>query len=118
MLKGEAVRSLRVGLFSEVSAPVRNGVVASVEMLDEALRARGHHVVCVTPFMPGADLTRGDVVRLPSLPLPTRTGYRLVLPILNRGDPPRCAAFPWFTRTRPSFPARWRYALRGARAFL
>jgi 1,2-diacylglycerol 3-alpha-glucosyltransferase len=78
------VRSLRIGLFTEVYQPLRNGVVTAVEMLGNALRVQGYEVVCVTPTMPGEDHVDEQVVRLPSFPLPTRTGYRLTLPILTR----------------------------------
>jgi 1,2-diacylglycerol 3-alpha-glucosyltransferase len=78
------VQPFRVGVFTEVYRPVRNGVVTSVEMLERGLRERGHEVVCVTPALPGADAGEAGVVRLRSLPLPTRTPYRLTLPRLSR----------------------------------
>lgn len=77
------VQSLRVGLFTEVYRPVQNGVVACVEMLAAMVRERGHQALCVAPAMRGS-VFEEHVVRLPSLPLPTRTGYRLTLPILKR----------------------------------
>lgn len=80
---------LRLGFFTEVYRPVVNGVVASVEALAEGLRARGHQVYCFTPRMPGYDdpaqpAAATDVLRMPSLPLPTRTPYRLTLPLVSR----------------------------------
>lgn len=79
---------LRLGFFTEVYRPVVNGVVASVEALAEGLKGRGHQVYCFTPRMPGYDdpAQRGasDVLRMPSLPLPTRTPYRLTLPLVSR----------------------------------
>jgi 1,2-diacylglycerol 3-alpha-glucosyltransferase len=78
------VQPLRVGLFTEVYRPVQNGVVACVEMLATMVRERGHQALCVAPAMRGSALEEEHVVRLPSLPLPTRTGYRLTLPILQR----------------------------------
>lgn len=77
---------LRIGLFTEIYRPVVNGVVASVETLAEGLRGRGHQVYCFAPHMPGYVETNGPVVRIPSLPLPTRTPYRLVLPLVSRRD--------------------------------
>jgi len=75
---------LRIGLFTEIYRPVVNGVVASVETLAEGLRARGHQAFCFAPRMPGYVENGGPVVRIPSLPLPTRTSYRLTLPLVSR----------------------------------
>ncbi|HTU81549.1 MAG TPA: glycosyltransferase [Candidatus Acidoferrales bacterium] len=75
---------LRVGFFTEVYRPVVNGVVASVDTLAEGLRGRGHQVYCFAPRMPGYDESDGPVFRMPSLPLPTRTPYRLTLPLVGR----------------------------------
>ena len=80
------VQAFRVGVFTEVYRPVRNGVVTSVEMLERGLRERGHEVMCVTPAMPGADAAESGILRLPSLALPTRTPYRLTLPLLSRAQ--------------------------------
>ena len=77
---------LRIGLFTEIYRPVVNGVVASIETLAEGLRGRGHQVYCFAPHMPGYVETDGPVVRIPSLPLPTRTPYRLVIPLVSRRD--------------------------------
>jgi 1,2-diacylglycerol 3-alpha-glucosyltransferase len=76
--------SLRLGFFTEVYRPVVNGVVESVEGLADGLRARGHDVYCFAPRMPGYDEADGPVFRMPSLPLPTRTPYRLTLPLVSR----------------------------------
>ncbi len=78
------MESLRVGFFTEIYRPVVNGVVASVEGLAEGLRARGHAVYCFAPRMPGYDEPDGPVFRMPSLPLPTKTPYRLTLPLVSR----------------------------------
>jgi len=75
---------MRVGLFTECYRPIQNGIVASVDALALALRERGHDPVFVTPEMPGYRERRTDVVRVPSLPLPTRTAYRLAVPYLPR----------------------------------
>jgi glycosyltransferase involved in cell wall biosynthesis len=77
---------LRVGLFTEIYRPVVNGVVASVEALADGLRARGHEVYCFAPHMPGSADDDGLVFRMPSLPLPTRTAYRLTLPLVSRAN--------------------------------
>jgi 1,2-diacylglycerol 3-alpha-glucosyltransferase len=78
------MESLRLGFFTEIYRPVVNGVVASVETLAEGLRARGHQVYCFAPWMPGNAEPDGPVFRMPSLPLPARTPYRLTLPLVSR----------------------------------
>lgn len=78
------MQPLRVGLFTEIYRPVVNGVVASVEALAAGLQSRGHEVFCVAPKMPGTAQSEGAVLRIPSLPLPARTPYRLTLPLVNR----------------------------------
>ncbi len=78
------MKPLRVGLFSECYRPIQNGIVASIDSLAHALRSRTHSAVVVTPEMPDYDDRDRDVVRIPSLPLPTRTAYRLTVPLLPR----------------------------------
>ncbi len=75
---------MRVGFFTEVHRPVFNGVVASVEGLAHGLRSRGHEVYCFAPRMPGDDGDSDVFFRMPSLPLPTRTPYRLTVPLVGR----------------------------------
>ncbi|MHB8147494.1 MAG: glycosyltransferase [Vulcanimicrobiaceae bacterium] len=75
---------LRIGFFTEVYRPVVNGVVASVDGLAAGLREGGHEVYCFAPRMPGAERSDGAVFRMPSLPLPSRTPYRLTLPLVSR----------------------------------
>lgn len=75
---------LRLGFFTEIYHPVVNGVVTSVDALAEGLRGRGHQVYCFAPHMPGYAEAEGPVFRMPSLPLPTRTSYRLTLPLVSR----------------------------------
>jgi len=78
------MQPMRVGLFTEIYRPVINGVVASVEALASGLQAQGHEVFCFAPSMPGTARFEDDVHRIPSLPLPTRTAYRLTLPLVSR----------------------------------
>ncbi|MBV8149334.1 MAG: glycosyltransferase, partial [Candidatus Eremiobacteraeota bacterium] len=66
-------------------------VVTAVEGLADGLRRRGHQVYCFAPRMPGyedADATAEPaaetIFRMPSIPLPTRTPYRLTLPLVSR----------------------------------
>jgi len=46
------MNALRIGLFTECYHPIQNGVVASVDALAHAIRARGHEAIFVTPSMP------------------------------------------------------------------
>ncbi|MGZ3521190.1 MAG: glycosyltransferase [Vulcanimicrobiaceae bacterium] len=75
---------MRVGFFTEVYRPVVNGIVASVDALAGGLRARGHEVYCFAPKVPGYEEADGPVFRMPSLPLPTSTPYRLTIPLVSR----------------------------------
>lgn len=75
---------MRIGFFTEIHRPVVNGVVASVEGLARGLRERGHEVYCFAPRMPGDDGASDVFFRMPSLPLPARTPYRLTLPVVGR----------------------------------
>lgn len=76
---------LRVGLFTEIYHPVVNGVVASVEALAAGLHRAGLDVLCFAPEMSGAQ-PEERVVRIPSIPLPGRTPYRLTLPFVRARD--------------------------------
>ncbi len=71
-------------MFTECYRPIQNGIVASVDALAQALRARGHAIAIVTPRMPHYREYAQHIVRIPSLPLPTRTSYRLALPYLPK----------------------------------
>lgn len=72
---------MRIGFFTECYRPIVNGVVASVEASREGLRRARHDVICITPSVPGYEDAENDVIRIPSLPLPTMTGYRLTVPV-------------------------------------
>lgn len=76
---------LRVGLFTEVYHPVVNGVVTAVDTLRACLTELGHEVTVFTPRHPEARYDAG-VVRIPSLPLPTQSDYRLTVPVLRRSE--------------------------------
>jgi len=76
---------LRVGLFTEVYHPVVNGVVTAVDTLRAFLTDLGHEVTIFTPRHPEARYDAG-VVRIPSLPLPTQSDYRLTVPVLRRSE--------------------------------
>ena len=75
---------MRAGFFTEVYHPIVNGIVASIDGLADGLRALGHEVYCFAPRAPGYEETDGPVYRMPSLPLPIPTSYRLTVPLVNR----------------------------------
>jgi 1,2-diacylglycerol 3-alpha-glucosyltransferase len=75
---------MRVGFFTEVYHPIVNGIVAAVDGLAGGLRALGHEVYCFAPRMPGCEEPEGPVYRIPSLPLPLSTPYRLTVPVVSR----------------------------------
>lgn len=75
---------MRVGFFTEVYHPVVNGIVASIDGLACGLRALGHEVYCFAPRVPGYEERDEPVFRMPSLPLPVHTPYRLTLPLVSR----------------------------------
>lgn len=77
---------MRVGFFTECYRPIVNGVVASIDALRDGLSARGVDVTMVAPHFPHFIDDASDVVRIPSLPLPTQTEYRLCVPYLNSDD--------------------------------
>jgi 1,2-diacylglycerol 3-alpha-glucosyltransferase len=84
--------TMHVGFFSECYRPIVNGVVASIDALRRGLDEAGVAVTTFTPRWPGFSDRSDAIVRLPSLPLPTRTGYRLCVPYVNRGDRARMHA--------------------------
>jgi len=58
-----------------------------VDALTQTLCAHGHDVTIVTPRMPRRGAAPATIVAIPSLPLPTRTAYRLTVPYLPRITP-------------------------------
>jgi glycosyltransferase involved in cell wall biosynthesis len=109
------MQPLRVGFFTEIYRPVVNGVVASVEGLADGLRGRGHEVYCFAPHMPGSADDDGLVFRMPSLPLPTRTAYRLTLPLVSRTNLNRIIKRLTIVHVHSPFVTGWmglRYARR------
>ncbi len=77
---------MRVGFFTECYKPIVNGVVVSIDSLRDGLLARGVDVTMIAPHFPHFVDDEHDVVRIPSLPLPTQTPYRLCVPYLNADD--------------------------------
>ena len=82
---------LSVSFFTEVYTPIINGVVASIDGLRAGLRDAGVNVTVVAPHFPHARTDDRSVIRLPSLPLPTQTGYRLCVPYLSHAARERIA---------------------------
>jgi len=105
------VRAFRVGLFTECYRPIQNGIVASLAALAQALRAHGRDYVFVTPEMPHYRDDDPRVLRVPSLPLPTRTAYRLTVPYL-----PRSLGNLSIVHTHSPFVTGWLGALAARRA--
>jgi 1,2-diacylglycerol 3-alpha-glucosyltransferase len=75
---------MKIAIFTEVYRPIVNGVVTSVDSLAEQLRVLGHDVFTFAPHIPKGAESAGRVFRMPSLPLPARTEYRLTLPLVAR----------------------------------
>jgi glycosyltransferase involved in cell wall biosynthesis len=80
------VTQLHIGFFTECYRPIVNGIVASIDALRSGLEAAGVAVTTVAPRFPHFDDDGGDIVRLPSLPLPTATAYRLCVPYVRTED--------------------------------
>ncbi len=73
------MRLFRVGLFTDVYFPSKNGVSTSVYLLWRELRRMGHDAWIIAPELPGAEPEPG-VVRVKSVPYPFFEDYRLGLP--------------------------------------
>ena len=73
-----------VVFFSEVYTPIVNGIVASIDTLRAGLRAARVDVTIIAPQLRAARDADASIVRLPALPLPTSTGYRLCMPFVPR----------------------------------
>ncbi|WP_339095958.1 glycosyltransferase family 4 protein [Deinococcus sp. VB142] len=74
------MKPLRIGLFTDTFLPDQNGIVTSVCLLSDELRARGHHVDVVAPLFPEHLDGRSDVRRIPSVRYPLLPTYRLAWP--------------------------------------
>ncbi len=71
---------MRILHVTECYHPVRNGVVAVVDILTEQLRQRGHSVAIVAPHHPQAPPDPEGVTRIPSLPNPFYPDYPAAVP--------------------------------------
>ncbi|GGL05218.1 glycosyltransferase [Deinococcus radiotolerans] len=74
------MRPLRIGLFTDTFLPDQNGIVTSVSLLSDELRAQGHHVDVVAPDFPEHIDTRADVMRVDSVRYMFLPTYRLAWP--------------------------------------
>src|ERR1700678_2601860 len=91
LLMDTPVQPSAVACFTECYQPIVNGVVASIDGLRAGLETAGIDVKIVTPHFPHQRDDRA-VVRLPSLPLPTSTGYRFCIPYVPRAARRRIAS--------------------------
>ncbi len=80
------MRKLHIGFFTECYRPIVNGIVASIDALRGGLDARGIAVTTIAPRFPDYRDDEARIVRIPSLPLPTPTAYRLVVPRFRNAD--------------------------------
>lgn len=80
---GTPVQPTEVAFFTECYRPIINGVVASIDGLRAGLADAGIRIAIVAPHFPHERADDPAIVRLPSLPLPTSTGYRLCVPYVS-----------------------------------
>jgi len=83
MLMHTPLHPTEVAFFTECYRPIINGVVASIDGLRAGLDDANVGVTIVAPHFPHERDDARAIVRLPSLPLPTSTGYRLCVPYLS-----------------------------------
>lgn len=74
---------MRIAMFSDIYAPSRDGVRASIQVSRQALIDLGHEVTVVAPRVPGYSDTEPGIIRLPSVGNPinpgTAPGFRMAL---------------------------------------
>jgi len=74
------MRLFRIGLFTDVYFPSKNGVSTSVYLLWRELRRMGHDAWVIAPAWPEASGSEEGIVRVKSVPYPFFEDYRLGLP--------------------------------------
>jgi 1,2-diacylglycerol 3-alpha-glucosyltransferase len=84
LLINTPLQPTEVAFFTECYRPIVNGVVASIDALRAGLADCDVAVTIVAPHFPQERTDDDGLVRLPSLPLPTATGYRLCVPYVSR----------------------------------
>jgi glycosyltransferase involved in cell wall biosynthesis len=87
--------SLRIGLFSESFAPVKNGVTASLNTLIHGMRGAGHRVWVCAPAHDEQEMLETNVLRFPSFVTAYNRDYPLAYPFY-----PRVALSTHFNRLR------------------
>jgi 1,2-diacylglycerol 3-alpha-glucosyltransferase len=92
LLTNAPAHPTEVAFFSECYEPIINGVVASIDGLRAGLADADIGVTIVTPHFPHERTDDRAIARLPSLPLPTSTGYRLCIPYLSAATRARVRA--------------------------
>lgn len=97
---------LHVGFFTECYRPIVNGIVASIDALRAGLEAANVTVTTIAPRFPHFVDTDDAIVRIPSLPLPTPTEYRLCVPHLSSADRVRVAGMS-IVHTHSPFVTGW-----------
>lgn len=80
------MQQLHIGFFTECYRPIVNGIVASIDVLRGGLEASGVAVTTIAPSFPDFVDDDAAIVRIPSLPLPTPTAYRLCVPYVRNVD--------------------------------
>lgn len=70
----------RIALFTDSYLPSPTGVAASVQVLGEALRRKGHTVRIIAPRFPGRPPDGTDLVGVRSLPMPSFPAFRIAVP--------------------------------------
>jgi len=72
---------MKIGLFTDTYKPEINGVVTSITLLTEGLRALGHDVWIIAPSHPDAPADEDQVIRVPSMPLVVLPERRFATPV-------------------------------------
>lgn len=74
---------MHIGIFTDCYMPQINGVVTSIQILEEELRKLGHRVTVVTVKVPGLEEESENILRIPSVPFSRWSEFRLGIPIYN-----------------------------------
>lgn len=73
---------MKIGIFTDTYLPDINGVVTSVEMLNERLTKLGHEVYIISTYKGVTKIKReGNVLRLPGVEIKKLYGYKVAQPI-------------------------------------
>jgi len=75
---------MKIGMFTDAYHPVMNGVVTSIDLFSKSLREKGHEVIIFAPYFPGYNRKEKDVIRLGTVDIPNKAGYRVFVPPFNK----------------------------------